>query len=405
MTRRRQRGSRPDPAAATILLLAAAAAHGDTWLRDVTVAPEAACDTYTRSAWSFDARDHRDFLAAELDAAPYSGTPVPAQPAGRDWHVEHAVALKEAAESGLCGAGAAVLREFANDRRNLTLALAAVNLSKGAKDAAEWLPATADGRCWLARTVVRVKGAWGLTVDQAEADRLERVFLDGDCGSSFSAYWSLVDPRRLISWRTDYRAHRQRAREERARERLQAQREREAATRSAPARAWRIGRVLFWTAAPTAAENRPTGYWVSEGGSMHGDYVPHRDDREHVYEARLFRMNSEARVETYYANQVGLLGPRYSTSAGVGAGPSHLIGVVRSFAISHPRKIGRDRWRRVLAGFRAPCGIGHAGRPPVCPLEPPMTAAEAQTYADRRWSRWWHPVADALRRLEGEFAP
>lgn len=45
------------------------------------------------------------------------------------------------------------------------------------------------------------------------------------------------------------------------------------------------------------------------------------------------------------------------------------------------------RWRRAMAGFGQQNG------------HDPMTAAEAQTYADRGWKRWV-PVAEALREIE-----
>ena len=47
---------------------------------------------------------------------------------------------------------------------------------KGAKDAAEWLPAR--NRCWFAARVVEVRRAYGLTIDRREADALERILAE-----------------------------------------------------------------------------------------------------------------------------------------------------------------------------------------------------------------------------------
>ena len=54
---------------------------------------------------------------------------------------------------------------------------------------------------------------------------------------------------------------------------------------------------------------------------------------------------------------------------------------------THEGQAHVDRWMQVLAAFGD--GNGHD----------PMTAAEAQTYADRGWSRW-DPVVEALKCLE-----
>ena len=88
--------------------------------------------------------------------------------------IEHIVARSEAHDSGLCAADAHRRRAFARDLLNLTLAAPAVNRhNKGAKDAAEWLPAL--NQCWFANRVVEVRLTHGLTIDQAEADALDHV--------------------------------------------------------------------------------------------------------------------------------------------------------------------------------------------------------------------------------------
>ena len=70
--------------------------------------------------------------------------------------------------------------------------------------------------------------------------------------------------------------------------------------------------------------------------------------------------------------------------------PSLIETVQAYLAERHGRPpIYYERWTRALAG------LGHAKH------DTPMTAAEAQGYADRGWRRWV-PVADALTRLERE---
>ena len=88
--------------------------------------------------------------------------------------IEHIVARSEAHDSGLCAADAATKRQFAQDLLNLTLAPPELNRhEKGARDAAEWQPP--QNGCWFAQRVIEVKLAYGLTVDQAEVDALDRV--------------------------------------------------------------------------------------------------------------------------------------------------------------------------------------------------------------------------------------
>ena len=91
----------------------------------------------------------------------------------RDTEVDHIVALSEAHDSGLCRADAETKRRFARDVANLTLASPSLNRSKGARDGAGWRPD--HNRCWFARRIVDVRNAYGLTIDQREADALEAI--------------------------------------------------------------------------------------------------------------------------------------------------------------------------------------------------------------------------------------
>ena len=89
--------------------------------------------------------------------------------------IEHIVALAEAHDSGIA---ADRRRAFAADLDNLTIADPTVNRSqKGARDAAEWMPAR--HQAWFAERVIEVKREYGLTIDPAERDALETLLASG----------------------------------------------------------------------------------------------------------------------------------------------------------------------------------------------------------------------------------
>ena len=114
---------------------------------------------------------------------PYTGTAIDT------CHVDHVVALDEAHESGGWQWPAGRKQQFSQDPANHVASRACVNQSKGGDDIYEWSDAsissssacgggytvTASGRCFLARTTVAVKAAWGLAVDQEEAEALNRT--------------------------------------------------------------------------------------------------------------------------------------------------------------------------------------------------------------------------------------
>ena len=89
-------------------------------------------------------------------------------------HIEHIVALAEAHDSGIA---ADRRRDLASDLDNLTIADPTVNLQKGARDAADWMP-THHG-AWFAERVIQVKLEYGLTVDPDERDALEALLAGG----------------------------------------------------------------------------------------------------------------------------------------------------------------------------------------------------------------------------------
>ncbi|WP_419933219.1 HNH endonuclease family protein [Candidatus Poriferisodalis sp.] len=108
---------------------------------------------------------------------------------GSAFDVDHLVPLAEAWESGANDWTADRREQYANDlgySNSLIAVSASSNRSKGAKDPAEWLPPTEGVHCWYAAAWVQVKTRWGLTVDQAEANKLGSVLAgcsDSDLGN------------------------------------------------------------------------------------------------------------------------------------------------------------------------------------------------------------------------------
>ena len=167
-----------------------------------------------------------------------------------------------------------------------------------------------------------------------------------------------------------------------------------------PARCWRIGRQVFWE--PPDSPERVIWYRIYEqhgDGSwgVHGTTLPPTAREAVLYGDGL------CRVEAKYA-QTGHatpgLGPVLKADPD---DPRFLVNTVRYY-VAEKREQGRVegsiRWRRVLAGLGViEAKVGWAGRAPVAPMDPPMSAAEAQDYAARGWGRWI-PVARALARLQ-----
>ena len=141
-----------------------------TW-RALTIAPESRCSPYDSNAYRY-SPSVEDRIVAEYGGVygPYTGRWFVSQ---RETDIEHIVARSEAHDSGLC-ADPQKWAEFASDLLNLTLASPEVNRNlKGAKDAAEWLPD--QNQCWFAGRVIAVRLEYRLTIDQREADALDRV--------------------------------------------------------------------------------------------------------------------------------------------------------------------------------------------------------------------------------------
>ena len=180
----------PTPAAtrvATAPATAAAAATATTVtlsLDGIAVAPER-CDGYDRDHFaSYNTRALRDRWDAEDGAADgvitgwYTGLRL--ANSGQAVHVEHVVALKEAWCSGY--------REpsLGNWPTNLRPAQAALNISKSARDPAEWDRPDLPGWCRYLGLHVQVKRELGMTADRAELDYIARSWAAG-CGDAVAA--------------------------------------------------------------------------------------------------------------------------------------------------------------------------------------------------------------------------
>ncbi|WP_308200319.1 HNH endonuclease family protein [Cellulomonas wangsupingiae] len=88
--------------------------------------------------------------------------------------IDHVIALADAWQKGAQGWSDERRTAFANDPANLLAVDGSANQSKGAGDAATWLPPNRGYRCAYALRQTTVKAAYGLWVTQAEHDALAR---------------------------------------------------------------------------------------------------------------------------------------------------------------------------------------------------------------------------------------
>ena len=140
--------------------------------RGITVAPEDRCSPYDPDDYRYSPSVEPRIVDAQGGIyGPYSGTWFESI---RETDIEHIVARSEAHDSGLCAASLAIRSDFASDLLNLTLATPSVNRhQKVDKDASEWLPDL--NQCWYVDRTIQVRREYGLTIDRAEADAIERV--------------------------------------------------------------------------------------------------------------------------------------------------------------------------------------------------------------------------------------
>ena len=144
---------------------------GAIW-RGLTVALENRCSPYDSDDYRYSPSVEPRIVEAQGGIyGPYTGTWFESI---KETDIEHIVARSEAHDSGLCAAGPATWSEFASDLLNLTLASPSVNLhQKSDNDAAEWLPEL--NQCWYVDRTVQVRREYGLTIDRAEAQAIDRV--------------------------------------------------------------------------------------------------------------------------------------------------------------------------------------------------------------------------------------
>ena len=155
----------------SVLVLCACTVAGEPNWRGLVVEDEHRCAPYDRGEYRYPPTVEDGIIATLGDIySPYTCTRFASK---HETVIEHMIALSEAHDSGLCRADRKTKREFATELRNLTLATPALNSSKSARDAAEWLPER--NRCWFAARIVEVRKTYGLTIDQQEADALESV--------------------------------------------------------------------------------------------------------------------------------------------------------------------------------------------------------------------------------------
>ena len=140
--------------------------------RGITIAPENRCSPYDSDEYRYSPSVEPRIVEAQGGIyGPYTGTWFESI---KETDIEHIVARSEAHDSGLCAAGPATWSEFASDLLNLTLASPSVNRhQKSDNDVAEWLPDL--NQCWYVDRTVQVRREYGLTIDRAEADAVDRI--------------------------------------------------------------------------------------------------------------------------------------------------------------------------------------------------------------------------------------
>ncbi len=143
------------------------------------IAPKNRCSPYNQSDYSYP-QSVESQIVRQMGGRIYSPYTGQCFSSTGETEIEHIVARSEAHDSGLCAASMATRQAFARDILNLTLASPSVNRQKWGKDAAEWLPTM--NRCWFVSQVVAVKRKYGLSMDPAEAQRVQSI-LNG-CSST-----------------------------------------------------------------------------------------------------------------------------------------------------------------------------------------------------------------------------
>jgi hypothetical protein len=115
---------------------------------------------------------------------PFTGTVIGftrGQATSSDVQIDHVVALLNAWESGAAQLTQQQRVAFANDPINLLAVDGPSNSSKGAGDAATWLPSNKAFRCDYVTAQTQVKAKYGLSMTQTESDTIRTIL--SNCGN------------------------------------------------------------------------------------------------------------------------------------------------------------------------------------------------------------------------------
>lgn len=168
---------------------------------------------------------------------------------------------------------------------------------------------------------------------------------------------------------------------------------------------WRIGRQIFWEE-PDVDDDLQVNYYTIHEGNEWGNWCVHATRTPaNKHEASLYG-DGPCKVEVSYTagvtakNRNKLFSPLLEWHR---EDPKYLVSHMRYYAQEAPDShIHSQRWRQALAALGVvDAKVGKAGGRLIYPLNPPMTLAEAQGYADKGWGRWY-PVVRVMKRLESE---
>ena len=162
----------PAPTVTTAPTPAQQPAQASGLWRGLVIAPENRCSPYDSDDYPYSQSVEAKVVNAQGGIyGPYTGTWFSST---GDTDIEHILARSEAHDSGLCAASRSTRSQLASDLLNLTLASPSVNRhQKVANDVREWLPDL--NQCWYVDRTIQVRRKYGLTINQAEAEAVDRV--------------------------------------------------------------------------------------------------------------------------------------------------------------------------------------------------------------------------------------
>jgi hypothetical protein len=130
---------------------------------------------------TFKPKTHDCVVLSGKLADPYTGRQIAfkrGEKTSDDVQIDHVVALSDAWQTGAQRLTPARRLQFANDPLNLIAVDGPTNQSKGAGDAATWLPPNKAYRCPYVARQIKVKATYGLWVTAAELAAMLRVLQD-----------------------------------------------------------------------------------------------------------------------------------------------------------------------------------------------------------------------------------